>query len=65
MKEIKLLENFLNLFSKDLEEKMKGSEFVSDSVDLLCYKLHKISLNRGRSYIYSPKWLTKKSNINF
>ena len=55
MKEIKLLENFLNLFSKDLEEKMKGSEFVSDSVDLLCYKLHKISLKRGRSYKYSPK----------
>ena len=28
-----------------------------DSVDLLHYNLHKISLNRGRSYIDSPKCL--------
>ena len=33
---------------------MKGSEFVFDSVDLLEYKLNKISLNRGASYIDSP-----------
>ena len=34
---------------------MKGSEFVFDSVDLLEYKLNKISLNRGGSYIDSPE----------
>ena len=34
---------------------MSGSEFAFDIVDLLYYKLHKISLNRGRSYIDSPK----------
>ena len=39
---------------------MKGSEFVFDSVDLLYYKLHEISLNRGGSYIDSPKWLKSK-----
>ena len=39
---------------------MKGSEFVFDSVDLLHYKLHKISLNRGVSYINSPKGLKNK-----
>ena len=44
---------------------MKGSEFVVDSVDLLYYKLHKISLNRGGSYINSPEWLkNKKASIN-
>ena len=44
---------------------MKGSEFVVDSVDLMHYKCHKISLNRGGSYIDSPKWLgNKKSTIN-
>ena len=44
---------------------MKGSEFVVDSVDLLYYKLHKISLNRGGSYINSPEWLkNKKAAIN-
>ena len=31
----------------------------------MCYKLHRISLNRGRSYIDSPEWLNnKKSTIN-
>ena len=40
-----LFESFLQKYKKDLEEKMKRSEFALDSVDLLCYKLHKISLN--------------------
>ena len=40
---------------------MKGSEFVSDSFDLLHYQL----LNRGGSYIDSPEWLkNKKATIN-
>ena len=44
---------------------MKGSKFVFDSVDLLNYKLHKISSNWGGSYIDSPKWLkNKKATIN-
>ena len=44
---------------------MRGSEFTFDGVDLLYYKLHKISLNRGRPYIDSPEWLkNKKSTIN-
>ena len=44
---------------------MIGSEFVFDSADLLYYKFHKISLNRGRSYIDSPKWLkNKKATTN-
>ena len=44
---------------------MKGSEFVYDYVDLLHYRFHRISLNRGGSYIDSPKWLiNKKATIN-
>ena len=44
---------------------MKGSEFVFDSIGLLHYNLHKISLNRCRLYIDSPKWLkNKKATIN-
>ena len=47
---MKSLKNFLNLFSQKyqegLEESMRGSEFLFDSVDSLYYKLHKISLNR-------------------
>ena len=44
---------------------MKGSEFVFDNVDSLYYKLDKISLNGGGSYIDSPEWLkNKKATIN-
>ena len=34
---------------------MRGSEIVFDSIDLLCYKLHEISLSRGGSNIDSPE----------
>ena len=40
---------------------MKGSEFLFDSTDLLYYRLHKISLIRGGSYIDSPEWLKNKA----
>ena len=44
---------------------MRDSEFGFDNDDSLYYKLHKISLNRGGSYIDSPKWLkNKKATIN-
>ena len=44
---------------------MKESELFCDSVDLLYYKCHRISLNRGGSYIDSPKWLkNNKETIN-
>ena len=38
---------------------MRGSEFVFDNVDLLYYKYHKISWNRGGSYTNLPNWLKK------
>ena len=41
---------------------MRVGEFVFGNVDSLYYKLHKISLNRGGSYIDSPKWLKKNNN---
>ena len=55
-----LFESLLQKYQERLEESMKESEFVFDRVDLLYYKVHKISLNRGRSYIDSPKWLKNK-----
>ena len=43
----------------------EGSNFVFESVDLLHYSLHKISLNRGGSYTDSPEWLkNKKATIS-
>ena len=60
-----LFYSFSQRYQKGLEESMKGSEFVFDGVDSLYYKLHKISLKRGGSYIDSPKWLkNKKATIN-
>ena len=44
---------------------MKGSDFEFDGVNFLYYDFNKISLNRGGSYIDSPKWTkNKKSTIN-
>ena len=61
----KLFESLLQRYQEGLEETMKGRDFVPDSVDLLYYHLHKISLKRGKSYVDSPKWLkNKKATIN-
>ena len=60
-----LFESFKKIYQEGLETKMKGSEFLFESVDLLYYILHKISLNRGGSYIDSPDWIKhKKATIN-
>ena len=59
-----LFYSFLQKYKKGLEESVKGSEFVFYSVGLLHYKLHKISLNCGGSYIGFPKWLKNKNNNN-
>ena len=60
-----LFESFFQKYQEGLEESMRGSEFVYDSVDVLYYNLNKVSLSRGGSYIDSPKWLkSKKSTIN-
>ena len=59
-----LFESFLQKYQKGLEESMRGSEFVYDSVDVLYYNLNKVSLSRGGSYIDSPKWLKNKATIN-
>ena len=46
-------------------DSMKGNEFVLDYVQLLYYKCHKASPNRGGSYIDCPDWIkNKKATIN-
>ena len=60
-----LFESFLQRYEQNLEQKMKGSDFEFDGVNFLYYDFNKISLNRGGSYIDSPKWIkNKKSTIN-
>ena len=52
-------------YQKKLEERMKGSDYVFENVDLLYYSLHKTRLRRGGSYIKSSEWLTnKRATIN-
>ena len=56
-----LFKSLLQRYQEGLEESMKGSDFISDSADLLYYQLQKKSLKRTRSsYIDSPKWLKNK-----
>ena len=59
------MDSFTKRYQEGLETKMKGSSYIFERVDLLEYHLHKISLNRGSSYIESPAWIkNKKVTIN-
>ena len=60
-----LFKPLLKRYKKELEESMRGSEFIFDAVNVLYYDLNKISLSRGKSYIDSPEWVkNKKTTIN-
>ena len=44
---------------------MRGSGFIFDGVNLLCYKCHKLNFKRNGSYIDSPDWIKrKKATLN-
>ena len=57
----KLISSFTKRYQEGLETKMKGSSYIFERIDLLEYHLHKISLNRGSSYIDSPIWIKNKA----
>ena len=57
---IELINCFTRRCQEGLETKKKGSSYIFERVDLLEYDLHKISLNRGSSYIESPTWIKRK-----
>ena len=60
-----LFKSLLQRYQENVEEKMRGSEFVFDGINVLYYDLNKISLNRGGSYIDSLSWIkNKKATIN-
>ena len=58
-----LFESFLQKYEENLQNKMRVLEFEFDGVIFLYYDFNKISLNRGRSYIDSLKWLKNKKSI--
>ena len=53
-----LFKSFLQKYEENLQGKLKGSELTF--VNILYYDFNKISINRGGSYIDSPKWLKNK-----
>ena len=46
-----LFKSTLERYQTGLQESIRGSEVVFDCINELHYKLHKVDLNRGRSYI--------------
>ena len=59
--------SLLQRYQENLKEKMGGSEFVFDAINVMYYDLNKISLNRGGSYIptNTVSWLSdKKATVN-
>ena len=58
-----LFKSFLNNYQKEETILRKGSDFIFESVDLLSYSVHKISLKRAKSYIKSPEWVINKRAI--
>ena len=60
-----LFQSLLQKYEENLQNKMTGSEFEFDGVNFLYYDFNKTTINRGGSYIDSPKWLKdKKSTRN-
>ena len=62
---MELFKSFFQKYQEGLEESIRGSEFVYDSVDVLYYNLNEVSLSKDGSYIDYPKWIKyKKATIN-
>ena len=54
-----LFESLLSKHQIGLKTSMRESDFILDSVQLLCYKFYKINFKLGGSYIDSPDWIKK------
>ena len=60
-----LYNSLLHRYQETLENKMEGSSFVYDYVNVLGIKFNKVDLIRGGTYIKEDKWITnKKATIN-
>ena len=61
----KLFMSILQKCQDNLQNKMKGSDFIFNGINYLYYDLNRITISKGGSYIESPKWLKdKKCTIN-
>ena len=60
-----LFESLRWRYQGNLATSTRGSDFISDSFQLMYYKSHTVNFKRGGSYIDSPDWIKrKKATIN-
>ena len=53
----------LQNYNDNLQEKMKGSDFVFNEINYFYYDFNRISISKGGSYIDSPKWLKTRNPL--
>ena len=52
----KVTENLMQLLQKyedNLQNKMKGSDFIFDGINYLYYDLNRITISKGGSYVFN------------
>ena len=59
----KLFMSILQKYQNNLQNKMKGSDFIFSGINYLYYDLNRINISKGGSYIESPKWLKDKKCV--
>ena len=59
----KLLMSILQKCQDNLQNKMKGSDFIFNGINYLYYHLNRITISKGGSYIESLKWLKDKKCV--
>ena len=60
-----LYRSLLQKYNDNLQEKMRGSDFVFNGINYSYYDFNRVSISKGGSYIDSPKWFKdKKCAIN-
>ena len=60
-----LYRSLLENYNDNLQEKLRGSDFVFNGINYFFYDFNRVCISKGGSYIESPKWLNdKKSTIN-
>ena len=61
----KFITSLLQKYQDNLQNKMKGSDFIFNGVNYLFYDFNRITISKGGSYIESPQWLKdEKCTIN-
>ena len=60
-----LYRSLLQNYYDNLQEKMRGSDFVFNGINYFHYDFDRVSISKGGSYFDSPKWFKdKKSTVN-